>query len=120
MDAFYTCIGGSHCNIYSVHFLQTYMFSQPVIIATEAKYEVTGLPDVDAISDVLEEEREALPSSQRCHVALGQSQMSGQRGEENTVAALMLNSNENESKQKNACMLYTRTSQSETAPPAEQ
>lgn len=87
MDAFYTCIGGSHCDIYSVHFLQTYMFSQPVIIATEAKYEVTGLPDVDAISDVLEEEREALPSSQRCHVALGQSQMSGQRGEENAVAA---------------------------------
>lgn len=49
------------------------MFSQTVVVATEAEDEVTRLPDVDAISDVLKEEGEAFPTGQRCHVALGQS-----------------------------------------------
>lgn len=59
----------------------TYVFGQPVVIATEAEDEVAGLPDVDAVSDVLEEERETLPSGQGGHVALGQSQVPGQRGQ---------------------------------------
>lgn len=52
------------------------MLSQAVVIATEAEDEVAGLSDVDAVSDVLEEEGEAFPSGQRRHVALGQSQVS--------------------------------------------
>lgn len=55
------------------------MFGQAVVIATETEDEVAGLSDVDAVSDVLEEEGETFPSGQRCHVTLGQSQMSGQR-----------------------------------------
>ncbi len=57
------------------------MLGQAVVIATEAEDEVAGLPDVDAISDVLEEEGEAFPSGQRRHVALGQSQMSAEQKE---------------------------------------
>lgn len=52
------------------------MFSQPVVVATQAEDEVAGLPDVDAVPDVLEEEGEALPPRQRRHVALGQRQVS--------------------------------------------
>lgn len=55
------------------------MFGQPVVIATQAEYEVAGLPDVDAVPDVLEEEGEALPPRQRRHVALGQRQVSAGR-----------------------------------------
>lgn len=57
------------------------MLGQPVVIATEAEDEVAGLPDVDPVSDVLEEEREALPSGQCGHVALGQSQVPGRGGQ---------------------------------------
>lgn len=61
------------------------MLGQAVVIATEAEDEVAGLPDVDAVSDVLEEEGEALPSGQRRHVALRQSQMPpGEEEEEET------------------------------------
>lgn len=57
------------------------MLGQAVVVATEAEDEVAGLSDVDAVSDVLEEEGEAFPSGQRRHVALGQSQMSAEEGE---------------------------------------
>lgn len=52
------------------------MFSQPVVVATQAEDEVAGLPDVDTIPDVLKEEGEALPPCQRRHVTLGQGQVS--------------------------------------------
>lgn len=52
---FYKKIGGTQM-------LDTYMFSQTVVIATEAEDEVAGLSDVDAVSDVLEQEGEAFPS----------------------------------------------------------
>lgn len=55
------------------------MFSQTVVVATEAKDEVTRLSDVDAIPDVLKEEGKAFPSCQCCHVTLRQSQMSAWR-----------------------------------------
>ncbi len=61
------------------------MLSQTVVIATEAEDEVAGLSDVDAISDVLKEEGEAFPSSQRRHVALGQSQMSAEQKEKESL-----------------------------------
>lgn len=61
------------------------MFSQPVVIATEAEDEVAGLPDVDAVSDVLEQEGEAFSSGQRRHVALRQRQMSGGQKEKRSV-----------------------------------
>ena len=35
------------------------MLSQTVVVAAEAEDEVAGLSDVDAVPDVLEEEREA-------------------------------------------------------------
>lgn len=62
----------------------SHMLGQPVVIATEAEDEVAGLPDVDAVSDVLEEEREALPPGQRRHVALGQRQVSAEHRQEET------------------------------------
>ena len=52
------------------------MLGQAVIEAAEAEDEVAGLPDVDAVPDVLEEEGEALPTGQCRHVALGQGQVS--------------------------------------------
>lgn len=52
------------------------MFSQPVVVATQAEDEVAGLPDVDAVPDVLEEERESLSACECRHVALGQGQVS--------------------------------------------
>lgn len=55
------------------------MFGQAVVIATEAEDEVAGLSDVDAVSDVLEQEGESFPPRQCRHVALGQRQMPGQR-----------------------------------------
>lgn len=61
------------------------MLGQAVVVATEAEDEVAGLPDVDAVSDVLEEEREAFPSGQRRHVALRQSQMSAGKREKRVV-----------------------------------
>lgn len=51
------------------------MFRQPVVIATKTEDQVAGLPDVDAVSDVLEEEGEALSTGQRCHVILGEGQV---------------------------------------------
>lgn len=57
------------------------MLGQPVVIATEAEDEVAGLSDVDAVSDVLEQEGETFPSGQGRHVALGQSQVSGETDE---------------------------------------
>jgi len=58
------------------------VLGQAVVIATEAEDEVAGLPDVDAVSDVLEEEGETFPPRQRRHVALRQSQVSGEEEEE--------------------------------------
>lgn len=66
------------------------MLSQAVVIATEAEDEVAGLSDVDAVSDVLEEEGEAFPSGQRRHVALGQSQMSAGKKEKENLICLNL------------------------------
>ncbi len=54
----------------------SYVFGQAVVVSAEAEYEVAGLSDVDAVSDVLEEEGEAFSSGQRGHVTLRQSQMS--------------------------------------------
>lgn len=56
--------------------IKTHVFRQPVVVATQAEDEVAGLPDVDAVPDVLEEEGEALPTGQCRHVALGQRQVS--------------------------------------------
>lgn len=61
------------------------MLGQPVVVATEAEDEVAGLSDVDSISDVLKQEGEAFPSSQSRHVALGQSQVSGDEGRQRTM-----------------------------------
>lgn len=54
------------------------MLGQTVVIAAQAEDEVARLSDVDAVSDVLEEEGEAFPPGQRRHVALRQGQMSRQ------------------------------------------
>lgn len=69
------------CECVSECLCGAYMLGQAVVVATEAEDEVAGLSDVDAVSDVLEEEGEAFPSGQRRHVALGQSQMSAEEGE---------------------------------------
>lgn len=55
------------------------MLCEAVVIATEAEDEVAGLPDVDPVSDVLEQEGEAFPARQRRHVALRQSEVSAGR-----------------------------------------
>ena len=86
------------------------MLGQAVVIATEAEDEVAGLSDVDAVSDVLEEEGEALPARQRRHVALGQRQVSRERG--HGVSAAVSNLQKEEKKQ--AAPLTSRTG---TAPP---
>lgn len=52
------------------------MFGQPVVVSTQAEDQVTSLPDVDPVSDVLEKEWKTFPSCQSCHVALRQSQVS--------------------------------------------
>lgn len=52
------------------------MLGEAVVVATQAEDEVTGLSDVDAVSDVLEQEGEAFSSGQSRHVALGQGQVS--------------------------------------------
>lgn len=41
------------------------MFSKSVIVSTEAKNKITGLPDVDSITDMLKQERKALETSQK-------------------------------------------------------
>lgn len=48
----------------------TYVLSEPVVVSAQAEDEVAGLPDVDAVSNVLEQEGEPFPSGQSSHVAL--------------------------------------------------
>lgn len=89
------------------------MFRQPVVIATEAEDEVAGLPDVDAVSDVLEQEGEAFSSGQRRHVALRQRQVSGGAEKTNGVTSFLKRTTTPPTP------TTTRTSRTETAPPAE-
>lgn len=52
------------------------MLGEPVVVSAQAEDEVAGLPDVDAVSNVLEQEGEPFPSGQSRHVTLRQSQVS--------------------------------------------
>lgn len=56
----------------------THVFGEPVVVSAQAEDEVAGLPDVDAVPDVLEQEGEPFPSGQSRHVTLRQSQVSGE------------------------------------------
>lgn len=55
------------------------MFCQAVVVSAEAEYEVAGLSDVDAVSDVLEQEGKTFSSGQCGHVTLRQSQVPADR-----------------------------------------
>jgi len=55
------------------------MFCQAVVVSAEAEYEVAGLSDVDAVSDVLEQKGKTFSSGQCRHVTLRQSQVSAER-----------------------------------------
>lgn len=55
------------------------MFCQTVVVSAEAEYEVAGLSDVDAVSDVLEQKGKTFSPSQCGHVTLRQSQVSADR-----------------------------------------
>lgn len=61
------------------------MFSQTVVVSAEAEYEVASLSDVDAVSDVLEQEGETFSSGQCSHVTLRQSQVSADRRRQSDI-----------------------------------
>ena len=66
------------------------MFGESVVVSAEAEDEVTGLSDVNSVSDVLEQEGETFPSGQSRHVTLREGQMSTEGESESRIESKLI------------------------------